>query len=138
VLGDEDPPVLGELRQDGEDLRVREMLQDVPNEAHVAVRQWVAHDVEAHEARRRIAVIALVPADERFDDVDADVARAQRQQILPTRKSPQPRSTNVRPRNPSLEAFSETAATNAATIWGSAEPDPEWNSPGSPPQAPVS
>ena len=72
--------------EDGEDLGVRQVLQDLSDEAEVAGGQLVLRHVEADELHALRPVAVAVPADDLVHDVDPDVTDALRRDRPPDGK----------------------------------------------------
>jgi hypothetical protein len=101
MLGDEHPFVPREFRQNPANLVIGQMLQDLPHEADVRVRQRVFDDVQAVERNPIGAEGLVVVPNEALDNVDAHVVAALVGKLAADRKIP--RSTAARLWAPSAD-----------------------------------
>jgi len=76
VLGHDHVPVFLHVGQHAADLLVRQVLQHLPDEAQIAVRQLIFDDVQARETHAFARIQLVVLAYQIADDVDPRVRNA--------------------------------------------------------------
>lgn len=104
VLGHDQVPITPAIPEHGLDLRVGKVLEDLPQESELRGRKIIRQEVRATELD--IRELLPVPFDEWSHNVDSYVPwHAGATSFLPTRKSPQPRSTTERTPCSAMKAF---------------------------------